>query len=71
MINYIQTLVTLLFIVTFGPYFSTLSLMVIAFNKIVLFRYPKISNGVEAASTFAIEVTTKIVTDKIPKYKNE
>merc|ERR1712096_515142 len=65
----VRCVIGLLFVITFGPYFSTLSLMVITFNMFILSCFTVVSSKVKELSTVAIELSTKIVNDAIPKYK--
>lgn len=67
----IRLLVSLIFIVTFGTYFSTLSLIVIGINLYIISNFGTIKQQIRNYSTIAIELTSKILSDNIPKYQEE
>jgi hypothetical protein len=58
-------------VITFGSYFSALSLLIVGINFYILYNFGTVRAKVTEYSNIAIGLTTRIISDAIPKYKEE
>jgi hypothetical protein len=68
--NLFKLVICLLFFITIGNMFSTLTIIILGINIYVLLQYKSFDEKLKDSYNLAMDMTKKLVIDKIPKYND-
>ena len=68
--NLIKLVICLLFLIAIGDWFSTLTIVILGIDIYILINYKLIDQKLKDSYNLAMDMTQKLVIDKIPKYND-